>query len=256
MSAAPRPIPATAPRVPGSPPGRRTAELLALAGVAGLVVGLVVGLLAGGLVGAVIGAVVVGLAVPGALWQRAGSWVEGGKLGSAADPVAHARLVNLVEGIAATAGVKVPALRVVPGPGLNLAVSGREASDATLVVTAPTLDALTRMELEGLVAVGAAVIRRGETRPGTLAAAAGGLLAGHAVGTDRDRLLDESAAGITRYPPGLMAAYEKLEATGTSVTGASRHGAHLWIADPDPAPGGACSYRTPIRLRIDALAEL
>jgi heat shock protein HtpX len=39
---------------------------------------------------------------------------------------------------------------------------------------------------------------------------------------------------MTRYPPGLISALEKLKADSTVVAGHSRATAHLWIEEPSP----------------------
>ncbi|MDQ4134445.1 MAG: M48 family metallopeptidase [Actinomycetota bacterium] len=48
----------------------------------------------------------------------------------------------------------------------------------------------------------------------------------------REALADVSGVSLTRYPPGLIAALEKLKADGTVVHTGSRATAHLWIESP------------------------
>ena len=55
-----------------------------------------------------------------------------------------------------------------------------------------------------------------------------------AVSRRRESLADVSAIEMTRYPPGLISALEKLEADQTVVRSASRATAHLWIEEPMP----------------------
>jgi heat shock protein HtpX len=50
----------------------------------------------------------------------------------------------------------------------------------------------------------------------------------------REALADMSAIEMTRYPPGLIAALEKLKADGTVVSTGNRATAHLWIEEPVP----------------------
>jgi len=45
-------------------------------------------------------------------------------------------------------------------------------------------------------------------------------------------LADLSAVEITRYPPGLISALEKLKADNTVVRSGSRATAHMWIEEP------------------------
>jgi heat shock protein HtpX len=56
-----------------------------------------------------------------------------------------------------------------------------------------------------------------------------------AVSRKRETLADLSGAEMTRYPPGLISALEKLEADQTVVHAHSRATAHLWIESPLPA---------------------
>ena len=49
---------------------------------------------------------------------------------------------------------------------------------------------------------------------------------------DRPTLADVSACQMTRYPPGLISALEKLQADSTVTHSASTATAHLWIEQP------------------------
>lgn len=53
-----------------------------------------------------------------------------------------------------------------------------------------------------------------------------------AVSRNRESLADVSGVGMTRYPPGLISALEKLQADETVVASSSRATAHLWIESP------------------------
>ena len=53
-----------------------------------------------------------------------------------------------------------------------------------------------------------------------------------AVSRRRETLADVSAVRMTRYPPGLIAALEKLQADNTVTHSASMATAHLWIEQP------------------------
>jgi len=59
-----------------------------------------------------------------------------------------------------------------------------------------------------------------------------GRLLQYAVGRRRELLADVSGVEMTRYPPGLISALEKLQADTTVVHGSSRATAHLWIEAP------------------------
>jgi heat shock protein HtpX len=53
-----------------------------------------------------------------------------------------------------------------------------------------------------------------------------------AVSRNRESLADVSACQMTRYPPGLIAALEKLRADVTVTHSASMATAHMWIEQP------------------------
>jgi len=53
-----------------------------------------------------------------------------------------------------------------------------------------------------------------------------------AVSRRRESLADVSGVAMTRYPPGLISALEKLKADNTVVHFNSRATAHLWIESP------------------------
>lgn len=53
-----------------------------------------------------------------------------------------------------------------------------------------------------------------------------------AISRRRESLADASACQITRYPPGLISALEKLQADSTTTHSASMATAHLWIEQP------------------------
>lgn len=59
-----------------------------------------------------------------------------------------------------------------------------------------------------------------------------------AISRKRESLADISGVAMTRYPPGMISALEKLKSDQTVVHSASRATAHLWIESPIPrAPG-------------------
>ena len=86
-----------------------------------------------------------------------------------------------------------------------------------------------------------------------------------AIGRRRESLADISAVELTRYPPGLISALEKLRDDGTVVNSGNRATAHLWIEEPVPTRNdSAKAFRwthlfnthPPIEERIAALREL
>ncbi len=86
-----------------------------------------------------------------------------------------------------------------------------------------------------------------------------------AVSRRRESLADFSAVHMTRYPPGLISALEKLQADNTITHSASRATAHMWIEQPTPREEGEGRLRwlnkmfdthPPLEERIAALREL
>ena len=65
-----------------------------------------------------------------------------------------------------------------------------------------------------------------------------------AVGRKRETLADVSACQMTRYPPGLISALEKLRADQTATHSASMATAHMWIEQPlsGVSDGGKLSF--------------
>jgi len=237
-----------------NPQARAWRAVAPFALIPAVVVGLVVGLAVSWLVAAVVG---VALAAVLAAWARLGG--DGRVLslidGRDADPRLEARLCNLVEGLSTTAGVRQPRLRVIDSPGLNLLAAGTSPSRGVIAATTGLLADLNRIELEAVLAEQLVRRRHGETLPGTVLAATFGIGQKKAVAGDMDALADQAAVSLTRYPPALAAALEKMDTKGTQVTGFPGFLAPLWMADPT---GGATPGRgrLPLRDRIEALREL
>lgn len=219
--------------------------LLVVVGVVGLVVGIVLTAVA-----AIVRVRTFGREVEAHV-------LSGLALRAADDPEA-ANLVNLADGLAVTAGVPTPELRVIDAPGANVMVVGTTPETSVVVVTTGLLGALDRIALEGVVARAIAAIRQGAiagpswsielsrsalTRPFASATAAD---------ADREVLLDRDAVGLTRYPPGLIAALEACAAIGTEVSGAPAGSTPLWMIDP----AGGDRARADLLHRIEALRLL
>jgi heat shock protein HtpX len=86
-----------------------------------------------------------------------------------------------------------------------------------------------------------------------------------AVSRRRESLADISGVELTRYPPGLISALEKLKDDQTVVHSASRATAHLWIEEPLPTTqeegklsrlNRLFATHPPLDERIAALREL
>lgn len=224
-----------------------------------IVVGIVVGLVTVWWVGVAVAAAVAGGAVCGAWF----GWIAP-RVATAeervlalvgpvreATPPTEARLLNLVEGLAPSAGVARPRCVVLDDPAPNALAIGRDARHGCIVVTTGLLLSLTRMELEGVVARTLVDIRDGTTAAPTVALAVGGVqllrhvaVPGPAVATDL------AAVGLTRYPPGLSSALRRLsaEAVHTRPASSSPSLDPYWVVPAgDPEAVG---------VRAEALAEL
>lgn len=85
------------------------------------------------------------------------------------------------------------------------------------------------------------------------------------IGRKRESLADVSGVEMTRYPPGLISALEKLRDDRTVVASGSRATAHLWIESPLDRDQGQNRFgrlnrlfdtHPPLEQRIAALREL
>lgn len=172
------------------------------------------------------------------------------------------RYHNLVEGLCVSAGLPKPDLYVIDDDTPNSFATGRNPNHAAIVVTTGLLGKLSRMELEGILAHELAHIRSHDilvTGLGTALVALPLLPAGSLsarlldtlVGRGRERDADISGVRLTRYPPGLAAALEKLRRDQASDLSASRATAHLWISSPHDRAG-----RGRLDERIAALRDM
>lgn len=215
------------------------------------------GIVAGLVAGAVI--VLPRLANPGAVVLR-------GIPMTAPDPVRHARLLNLVDGLSLTTGVVDPTLGVIDDRARN-AITVADDSGVTMAVTQGLLDALDRLQLEGVIAELLIRAKDGDAEIATRAAALviqfttgpfapfGSFVTSRVASVfdeDRDLLADQAAVGVTRYPPGLAAAFAELRSGSLEPSCASRPNAHLWLV---PLPN-ALAATHPLELRIDVLEEI
>jgi heat shock protein HtpX len=232
-----------------------------------------------------------------------------------ADPVAHARLHNLVEGLCIAAGLPKPRVYVIEDDAPNAFATGRSPRHAAVAVTTGLMDKLTRIELEGVLAhelshvknydilvstlavtlVGVVALltdfalrflwwggprHRDDSSPGAPGPAAAVAVLGFAllvltplvakvmqatISRRRETLADVSGVALTRYPPGLISALEKLKDDTTVVHSSSRATAHLWVESPlarNPEEGRLSRLNRlfethpPLEERIQALKEL
>ena len=232
-----------------------------------------------------------------------------------ADPTAHARLHNLVEGLCIAAGLPKPRVYVIEDDAPNAFATGRNPRHAAVAVTTGLMEKLTRIELEGVLAHELSHIKNYDILVSTLAvtlvgvvavvtdfslrfmwwggprhrddsrAGGGGPAAAFAIvglvllvvaplvakvmqatiSRRREALADVSGVALTRYPPGLISALEKLRDDTTVVHSSSRATAHLWVESPlarTPEEGRLSRLNRlfdthpPLEERIQALKEL
>ena len=180
-----------------------------------------------------------------------------------ASPDDEPRYHNLVEGLCVSAGLPKPELYVIDDDAPNSFATGRSPAHAAIVVTTGLLRKLSRMELEGILAHELSHIRSNDTLVTSLGTALVGLpllpagslsarLLGSLVGRSRERDADIGGVTLTRYPPGLAAALEKVRRDGPAAVPPSRATAHLWISSPLDADDGA----TRLEARIAALRDM
>jgi heat shock protein HtpX len=186
-------------------------------------------------------AVVLGGGLAAAAYWRSDAVALSLSRAEPADPDRYARLHNVVEGLCVAAGLPKPALYVVADEAPDAFAIGRGPRHAAIVCTTGLTDKLTRMELEGVVAHELSHVKNYDILPATLAvtlvALPGALVPAlrtavlrRAVGPRREALGDVSSVALTRYPPGLISALEKLRHDGPVVPPhASRAIDHLWL---------------------------
>jgi heat shock protein HtpX len=233
----------------------RRRALLLLGSFIGLFVlfGLVIGLIAG--------VPVIGLGLALLAGLGAAAWVYRSADGlalsrSGAAPAGadeYPRYHNVVEGLCVAAGIPKPGLYVVRADALNACAVGRDPAHAALVVTTGLLERLSRIELEGILAQQLSHIRTHDIFPATVAVPLVGVLPPLlplAVGTDREALADQTGVRLTRYPPGLINALEKIRTGPSTNMPVPKAVAHLWLVPAGDRVG------TPLAKRIAALKEL
>ncbi|HEU5150064.1 MAG TPA: M48 family metalloprotease [Iamia sp.] len=237
----------------------------AVAGVVGVVVAFLVGV---PLLAVLWVAVAVGMYFLGvASFRKAGPTQA--LAATRSRPVSEAeepRLHNLVEGLCVGIGLEPPRLRIIEDDAPNALAVARAVDDADLVVTRGLLERLSLVELEAVLAHELARIRRGDAIVGALAGSVlrtplYGWIARAVVGRGEpvEAWSDLAAVEITRYPPALASALEKLApAPAPPVSPIS----HLWIhgARADGAFGQALvrvyEPAPPVAQRIEVLEEL
>ncbi len=212
------------------------ATAVALAVVLGAAVGAGVSRWAG--LAAGVGATVTVVAVA---WWASAPLVLAVSGARAASPLDQPRAHNLLDAICAGAGVVKPGLAVVDHPSIDLMAVGRSPARATVVATSGLLAQLTLVEMEAVLAHQVVRIKANQICPATVAVVglgslavlvprAGGLAA-WATGHGSESSADVAAVALTRYPPAMVSALEKvLEGPGPAVPNPTTARAidHLW----------------------------
>jgi hypothetical protein len=214
------------------------------------------------LIGVVAG-VVAGAAFVAWVWRSADASVTTGLSTRRSDASSDPRLHNVLGGLCDTRGVRHPMVLVVEADAGNGAAFGRSPAVPHLLVTRGALDALSRLELEGLLARLLVPFANPNLAGATVMVPVLGLLPARLRRKIQGRFLadqrllrdDFDAVGLTRYPPGLRGAYLALAPRGTVVPGVRAGAAHLWVA-PAFEPGGSTPDNPTLGERIDALGEL
>jgi len=199
-------------------------------------------------------AIPAALALPYLMWRRADSVV----LRSLdVRPLAEregARILNIVSKLSLASGIEQPDVVVIDSQARNLAsVSGRRN---TLVVTSGLVASLDVLEMEGVVAHGLMKATSDAAFYETLVASGGAIvlpfqrkLARRWGGGDEGVIrFDISGVGLTRYPPGLRDALQRIKGGETDIAGTDALGT-AWLVPPLP-------QRIPLDHRIEVLWEL
>jgi len=183
-------------------------------------------------------------------------------------PQEEPRFHNIVEGLAMTAGIPKPRVFVVDDAAPNAFATGRDPAHASIVVTRGLLKAMNRVELEAVLAHELSHVKSRDTLAMALAVTLVGLpatvlpfigpLLQTTVSPRREFYADLGGVQLTRFPPGLISALEKLKARTTEVQAAARATEPLWIEAPLPAGGINRWFDThpPLDERIKMLREL
>lgn len=217
----------------------------------------------GPIVGVVAATALVWILIAGAM-DRILAAMKAEPIGATTDP----RYENLVEGLALSTGLSEPDLLVVDDTALNgaaVAWGDRQA----VILTVGLLDTCDRIELEGVLAALLARLKNGDAEAATVTTALFGGMASSGVlapvlrplassvvrrwfDEHREIVSDSEAVSVTRYPPGLTSALQRI-ADGhhepAATTAATRH---LWFAPPRP---DSLIPHSPLSWRLDVLSE-
>lgn len=219
--------------------------------VASALVSVVVGVIVGAVAGAVVG-LCTWWGGPAVVFRLTGARPAG----IDEQPRVH----NLIDGLCAASGVPKPALRVVDDEDANALTVGLHPRRATIVITTGLVSLLGRIELEAVLAHEVSHVKVHDILPGSVAVTALGPVAAlvpparrlpsRGAGRNREPLADLAGVALTRYPPGLISAMEKVGAgrpgRDRPLRASDRVTDHLWIFGQE----------SPLDERLQALREL
>jgi Zn-dependent protease with chaperone function len=191
-----------------------------------------------------------------------------GSQGSAVD---EPRLFNVVEGLCVENGISMPKVRVLEDSAANALLTADGHDSLLLICTRGLLDALDRIQLEGVMADTLAAAKRGDVKGAAMIARALGAfatlspaaasLAWRFTDPARQFRTDREACRMTCYPPGLLSALSALQEFKTTPAGLptvfSRLSAPYWLIPLEIGkPHTLRAGELDLDLRISALAEL
>ena len=225
----------------------------------GALIGLIVGLIAGSFVAGAVTLLVVSLVSAVALYLAAEKIAL--RLLNARPLAAGGStlLRNSLDELCARTGLGEPDLYTAgPGPA---AIASLGRGHPSLVVTDGLTDELTVIELEAALARELARAMSGSTNVDTLAVpfitlplAMFGEVPTRVLqwfrGGDYDARCDLEGVGITRYPPGMSAALEKMTTSDRPAPPGSSAVAHLWATGREPASKKPGIYGVDERLEL------
>ena len=164
------------------------------------------------------------------------------------------RVLNLVENLCLATGIDQPQVMVIDSPACNIAALG--AREKTLVFTTGMLETLDLLEMEGVVAHALSKLSGDSMAYPTAALSArpaitnGQLKTAQQWGMDSSgpETFDIEGVALTKYPPGLRSALERMNGMATQVEGAEALG-DAWFVPP-------LAEKSDLGRRIEVLWEL
>ena len=209
----------------------------------------------------VIVSVVAGAVVLVAVLAVLGAGRIAGRLAGARHPTATEaeRLDVYVEALCLGAGLPVPRLAVIDDEACGALAYGLSPRRGTAAVTTGLLATLSPAEIEGalahlLVRIADGTARRGTylCAPALLAGPVGAVLVARYLDGARIVTVDVGAARLTRFPPGLVGALERMGNGSGTPTRRPTAIRHLWMHEA-PGPRGR---GVSIEDRVTVLSDL